>query len=274
MKELALEEIKERALKILIYVHDLCEENHLRYSIYYGTLLGAVRHGGYIPWDDDIDIVMPRNDYDSLINILKNREDYLLLDYQTREHCRYTFAKVVDKETRAKSSQYFGSEDPNFGVFIDIFPLDGVPVNASERLSFWKECETYRLNMLDTLQCSYARSYSLMKGLVKLIARYPRHQKLLSQGNDHFWRERYEDIARRYKFDESKYCGFLETMNNDWGLFPVQWFDEFELINFEGAQVRTISAKKAFLETRYGNYMELPPEKDRITHHPYKFYLK
>lgn len=274
MKELKLDEIKEKALEILMYIHDICEKNQLRYSIYYGTLLGAVRHGGYIPWDDDIDIVMPRNDYDRLIDILKKKDEYLLLDHQTREHCRYTFAKLVDKNTLAKSSQHFGGEDPDFGVFIDIFPLDGVPEDTSERLSFWKECETYRLNILDTLGYTYARSYSIVKSLGKLVVRYPYHKHLLKQGDDVFWRERYETVARRYPFNESKSCGFLETMNHDWGLFPVEWFDEFELVNFEGMQVRSIKAKEAFLKTRYGNYMELPPEKDRVTHHPYKFYAK
>lgn len=272
--ELKLEEIKRIALDILVYVDSVCQKNHLRYSIYYGTLLGAVRHQGFIPWDDDIDIVMPRNDYQSLLNILKKDSHYLLLDNQTRPNYRYTFAKVVDTTTKGKSSQFFGSEDLDYGVFIDIFPMDGVPEEKVERDNFWRECETYRENMLDTMGLAYARANSLVKSIGKLILRYPHHRKLSREGDYYYWRDKYEQSASRYNFDDSKYCGFMETVNNKWGVFPVAWFEEFENINFEGIQVRTIKAKEEFLSTRYGEYMQLPPEEEQITHHPYKFFYK
>lgn len=272
--ELKLEEVKRIALDILAYVDAICQVNNLRYSIYYGTLLGAVRHQGFIPWDDDIDIVMPRNDYQKLLNILEKDERYLLLDQQTRQNYRYTFAKVVDTTTKAKSTQYFGSEDIDYGVFIDIFPMDGVPEEKSEKNKFWQECESYRKKMLDTMGFAYARSNSLFKSIGKLILRYPYHRKLKQQGNYNYWRGKYEKSANRYNFDESKYCGFMETVNNDWGVFPVSWFDEFETIIFEGIKVRTIRAKEEFLSTRYGDYMRLPSKNEQITHHPYKFYYK
>lgn len=97
-KKLSLDQVKETALQLLIYVDRICEENDLKYSLYYGTLLGAVRHKGFIPWDDDIDIVMLRPDYDKLLSILAKDETYLLLDQSTRPDYRYTFAKLVDSK--------------------------------------------------------------------------------------------------------------------------------------------------------------------------------
>lgn len=273
-KEMSLKEVKQTALSILSYIDNICGEHQLRYSIYYGTLLGAVRHEGFIPWDDDIDIVMPRNDYQIFLNIIRNDDRYLLLDYKSRPNYRYTFTKIVDPNTRARSLQYFSEEDSEYGVFIDIFPMDGVPENKVERQKFWQECETYRKNMLDTMGLAYARSNSLLKSIGKLILRYPYHRKLKQQGDCNYWRNKYEQSAERYNFDESKYCGFMETVNNDWGVFPVEWFDEYETITFESVQVKTIKDKEEFLITRYGDYMRLPSKKDRVTHHPYKFYYK
>lgn len=120
-KKLSLDQVKETALQLLIYVDRICEENDLKYSLYYGTLLGAVRHKGFIPWDDDIDIVMLRPDYDKLLSILAKDETYLLLDQSTRPDYRYTFAKLVDSNTYLESTQFYSGEDPELGVFLNIF---------------------------------------------------------------------------------------------------------------------------------------------------------
>ena len=124
-KQLTIEEVKKMNLDILSVVADFCEKNGLRYWLYYGTLIGAIRHNGYIPWDDDIDIAMPRPDYEKFLktfnqtsgSLYKVIEDRISIGYHT------PFAKVHNPETIIESEF---SDEMAFGVFIDIFPFDGV----------------------------------------------------------------------------------------------------------------------------------------------------
>ncbi|HGZ2521548.1 TPA: LicD family protein, partial [Enterococcus faecalis] len=91
MQKLTLNEVQAKAVEILVYIDNICRSNNLHYTLFYGTLIGVERHKGFIPWDDDIDIVMPRPDYELLIKILKNDSNYQLLSFETRKHFRYPF---------------------------------------------------------------------------------------------------------------------------------------------------------------------------------------
>ncbi|MBO0454298.1 MULTISPECIES: LicD family protein [Enterococcus] len=273
-RELTIEEIQKISTKILLYIDEVCRENNLKYSIFYGSLIGVERHKGFIPWDDDIDIVMRRRDYNQLIDILSKKTEYLLLSGKTRKNYRYTFAKLVDKHTYAKTKQLFSGEDKDFGVFVDIFPIDGIPSSSEERELFQEKCESFRLNMMDTIGLSYARSYSKWKAIIKLIVRFPHRRTLMKIGNYDYWRNMYEIETVQYPLEKSEYCGFLEWIHINWGVFPVKWFEEYEDVLFEGHKIMAIKQRDSFLKLRYGNYMCLPPENERFTHHPYKFYLK
>lgn len=276
MQELNMEQVQKNATEILLYVDEICRENNLNYSIYYGSLIGVERHSGFIPWDDDIDIVMLRPDYNKLLTILAQKKDsvFKLLSFETRDTFRYPFAKVVDSRTTVKTKQYCGVEDPDLGVFLDIFPIDGIPDSQKAQAELQTVCENYRLNMMDTLGKGYARSYSLVKSIIKGIVRYPHHRKLLSAGSASFWRDKYQEAAQQYDAVQSSYCGYMEFINREWGVFPTAWFTEFEDVDFEGHKVMAIKERKKFLTLRYGDYMQLPPVEERVTHHPYIFYRK
>lgn len=274
MRKLEIQEVQKINTEILVYIDKICRENSLKYSIFYGSLIGLERHQGFIPWDDDIDVVMPRSDYTKLLEILQYETEYTLLSDKNLEKYRYTFAKLVDKSTIGKSKQYFSGEDKNFGVFVDIFPIDGIPDDAKDQKNFQKVCENFRLNMMDTLGLSYARSYSWWKSFIKLILKFFHHRKLMKQGGYEHWRRLYELETVKYNLETSKYCGFLEWIHINWGVFPVEWFQEYEDVFFEGHKVMAIKQRKLFLSLRYGDYMEMPPENERITHHQYDFYKK
>lgn len=275
MKKLTIADVQKRSLDVLSYIDEICRINDLKYSIFYGSLIGVERHSGFIPWDDDIDIVMLRDDYDQLMKLLSEESSkFKLLSFETSNNYRYPFAKVVDTTTTAKTKQFFGYEDPNFGVFVDIFPIDGIPKTKEEQDEYQLECETYRINMMDTLGLAYARSYSLVKSLGKLFFKLPYHKRLKKIGDDNFWRAKYNEATRRYDIKQSDYCGYLEFININWGVFPTNWFKEFEDVEFEGRKFQAIKNRRDFLTLRYGNYMELPPVEERITHHPYSFYFK
>lgn len=274
MRALTIKEVQEISVNILAYIDDVCRKNDIQYTIYYGSLIGAERHKGYVPWDDDLDIVMTRSNYERLTTLLIDQNEYLFLSPRITKNYRYTYSKLVDKTTKAVSSQYFNSEDENMGVFVDIFPIDGFPDTTEERRKFGDECELYRSNMIFTLNNSYAISHSFLKAMGKRILYYPRYRKLLKKGNANYWRQKYEQLTKKYPVEESKYCGYMEFINEHWGVFPTSWFDEYEDIEFEGHQFMAIKERTKFLELRYGDYMQLPPETERVTHHPYQFYQR
>ncbi|MDT2827537.1 LicD family protein [Enterococcus viikkiensis] len=274
MKRLSARDIQNISVDILVYIDKLCRENSINYSIFYGSLIGVERHKGYIPWDDDLDIVMPRPDYQKLVSLLSKQNDYILLSPEISDNYRYAFAKLVDPSTKAISKQYYGSEDDNLGVYVDIFPIDGFPTNLDERKTFGDLCEQYRANMLMTLNNSYAISRSWMKAHLKRILLYPKYVKTLKKGNSKFWKNKYEEIVASYPFENAEYCGYMEFINEVWGVFPTEWFKHYEEVEFEGHKFLSIKDRDKFLTLRYGDYMQLPPEEERVTHHPYDFYLK
>lgn len=274
MKKLTNEDIQRISVDILVYIDKLCREHNIDYSIFYGSLIGVERHKGYIPWDDDLDIVLTRPNYERLLELLKKQEDYLLLSPENTENYRYAFAKLVDKHTKAVSKQYYNSEDENLGVYVDIFPIDGFPTDLKERKKFGELCELYRANMVFSLNHSYAISRSWLKAKAKRILYYPKYRKLLRQGDYNYWKNKYESLVTKYPFEEAEFCGYMEFINIYWGVFPTDWFKEYEDVEFEGHTFMAIKERDKFLTLRYDNYMELPPEEERVTHHPYDFYFK
>ena len=121
LKKIEIDEMKEYLLGILQEFDKLCQENQMRYSIAYGTLLGAVRHKGFIPWDDDVDVVMPREDYEKLLSIKYKTKKYEVKSYRYSEDYYYEFSKMIDRDTLVLEKYRC---DANMGIFIDIFPMD------------------------------------------------------------------------------------------------------------------------------------------------------
>lgn len=274
MKKMSITEIQKTSIEILAYIDKVCRENDINYSIFYGSLIGVERHRGYIPWDDDLDIVLLRPEYERLLELLAKQQDFLLLSPKTTKNYRYVYSKLVDPYTLAISRQYYNSESDNLGVFVDIFPLDGFPSSLEEREKFGNLCEKYRSNMMFTLNNSYAVSRSWWKAHMKRFLYYPKYKKILKQGDSEYWRNKYESLATKYPVDRSEYCGYLEFVNINWGVFPTEWFKHFENVEFEGYQFRAIKDRDKFLTLRYGDYMKTPPPLEQKTHHPYDFYWK
>ena len=134
-----IKELRSLQMGILDDVDRFCNTHHLRYSLSSGTLIGAVRHGGYIPWDDDIDIYMPREDYERFLASYADQEGrYRVLDPNKESHYYYTFAKVVDQRTRMVEKETKGYE---IGVYIDVFPVDYVTddMKRRQRVFKWKK---------------------------------------------------------------------------------------------------------------------------------------
>ena len=126
MREISIEEAKSIMLEMANFIHKICIENDIKYSLAYGTLIGAVRHNGFIPWDDDFDIFMTRENYEKLIKILKKSDDYYVLDFYEDDYI-FNFAKLCSKRFIGKlTSDDLRPHPKSFGIFIDIFPLDNI----------------------------------------------------------------------------------------------------------------------------------------------------
>lgn len=246
--------------KILDVFSTICKENNLIYSLAYGTLLGAVRHKGFIPWDDDIDIIMPRQDYLKLLNIWDKvaPDNYILVNNQIYPDFTQSFTKIVMNNTTFLQSEFFAKVNYPKGIFIDIFPCDKVPANIIKRkMQFVANC----VNML------YHRGYPSKEGGIigfveKLMLKFPHKLKKIMKMNTGLYVQKWNDCKNLQYISPVTFQGCKK-------LYPSNLFDDFEHIEFNGKKYCCSSAYREFLNICYGNYMELPPLEQRVwKHHP------
>ncbi|MHC6536962.1 LicD family protein [Latilactobacillus sakei] len=272
MQEISVNEEKKLIVEILAYIDRIATQNNIHYSLGGGTLLGAVRHKGFIPWDDDADIMLAREEYEKLISILKEKDEYKLLvnDYNhpntENEWNPSLYAKLVDKRTFGVSCNH---EQEGFGVFVDIFPIDGLPKDKNERESFKKDI----LNAMKIAQESSLKYYWLStsrnKTILKKVYLFPRFLKNRLQGPMKMKLIRINKKMQTYSVAQSELIGWLGTMYDE--AYPKVLFDSYDYIDFEGVKLSVIRNYDLYLKDLYGNYMELPPENKRINHAFYKF---
>ena len=250
MKKLELDEIKKIELGILDYVVDICEKNNLRYFLAYGTLIGAIRHQGFIPWDDDIDIIMPRPDYEKLLDISASipNEKYQVLSSRDKSYF-YGFAKVVDKKTRIVDENV--EKIPELGVWLDVFPYDG---KASKNSFNNKLC--FYLNKLRA--AAVYRKFPKEKGanyLIWMLCRLVGYRPFLKM---------YEFFCKKVPFDASEYVGLISDITD---YHKHNLFSDVIKVKFEGKDYDAPIGYDQVLKTYYGDYMQLPPEEQRVSHH-------
>lgn len=271
--ELTTKELQAVSLEILHTVAEICEAQNLRYALVYGTLIGAIRHNGYIPWDDDVDIMMPRPDYDKLLNYLKEHiHEYPHLEVFNHDEC----PKYPYMITRISDNRYvidMANEKPyGMGVFIDIYPYDGLGETKNEALKY-----AMKGDMLSSLCYQATRKHFAIEtttSIIKKIAKFPVYLYAKMRGKDCF-QEKLEKLARAKDYDSSKYVGCVTWLSGGQkDIFPKEWFDETVIVPFEKYEVRVPKRYDEILRHVYGDYMQLPPENDRIGHHFFKAYEK
>ncbi len=273
MKSLSIKETQAISLEILHTIATICEEQNLRYALIYGTLIGAVRHKGYIPWDDDVDIMMPRPDYNKLLKYLKKHiKEYPHLKVFNREECKdypYMITRISDDRYVIKMA----NEKPfGMGVFIDIYPYDGLGNTKKEAVKYGLKGD--RLSSLCYQATRQHFAIETTTSLVRKVIKLPVFLFAKSCGKDYF-QNKLEKLANVKPYDKSEYVGCVIWLS--WGekdIFPRKWFDETIMMKFDKYEFRVPKYYDKVLRHEYGDYMKLPPEKDRIGHHFFKVYKK
>jgi len=257
-------QLKAHLLDMLRWFHTLCVDNNLRYYALGGTMLGAVRHGGFIPWDDDVDVGMPRSDYERLESIVKQvKQDRYILETprSTAKDFNYCFTKLYDANTTLVENTRYRIKR---GLYIDIFPLDGMGNNLSEsKKHFAKINRRFSFFLARTTGIRKGRS-PLKNAAVILSQAIPdfclNDKKLLAS---------VERVSREKDFDQCVYGG------NPYGawrykeIMPTAVMGIPTLYKFEDMKIYGAERPDEYLTNLYGDWRKLPPMDKRVSHHDY-----
>ncbi len=271
MRKMEMRDVQMVALDILKTIANVCEENNFKYTLAFGTLIGAIRHKGFIPWDDDVDIMMPRNDYEKLLEFLiKNPIDnFKVFNHKYVQDYPLGISRVCDMRYKIEEkSDRKSKRNCDMGIFIDIYPLDGLADTYEDAKLAFSYTDKARANLLRIKdQTTPALTFSLDS------LRYMLSGILLKFKGVKGVQKELEKRARRFSFDECKYVG---VPNWNWAqiVFQRDWFNEFKRVQFEDGEFNVISNYDAMLREEYGDYMKLPPVEKRIYHHQYIAYKR
>jgi lipopolysaccharide cholinephosphotransferase len=265
MEELTLREIQKNSLQVLLKFKEICEENNFTYYLAYGTLIGAVRHNGFIPWDDDIDVWMPRRDYEKFIQYCIDNEEnvkpFELKHYRTCKEYIYAIARLSDSRYKIN---YKNAKDYGLGLFIDIYPLDGINPNDKKFLR--------RLEISEKFIWSCGTNHFVpTKKIIRTILKFP-YYLLTRMVNLNKLLKKQDLLAQKYDFESSEY--FTCTVWESKEVYKKSDINNVLIREFEGEQMPIPVGYDEILKCKYGNYMKLPPEKERIAHHFYEAYRR
>lgn len=261
MQEISSEECKKIQLKILINVARFCDENNIRYSLAYGTLIGAVRHKGFIPWDDDIDIIMMRNEYERFVATYKD-DSFILVQGEHQQN--HLHVRVADNDTRIVSNK--GTRDVFYknGVWIDVFPIDKVPDNDNKYKSFMRKI--YFLCKLQLIaevggkgrKLSYKIPFDIFQFFLKPLGPF-------------FGKKAMKEMTK-YNHSDSNTVANVSLWYLHYPSFRINIMTEFTELEFEGSLFHSISNFDEYLKGIYGDYMTPPPANMRRHRHDYIAY--
>lgn len=259
MNEIGIQELRKIQLEILKRTAEFCDQNSIRYFLCGGTLLGAIRHQGYIPWDDDIDIMLPRPDYERLISEFEI-DGLEICTYRQTKNYLWPFVKISDPNTRLLSA---GKIIDNIGVNIDAFPIDGFPTDSKKLnlqirkiahlrtiYNYWRWNQPILNNNLGwkpKLEILFTKGIKLFFSFEKLLAYIDR-------------------MGGKYKFNNSEKAGIAIWGYGIKEVCPQKVFTEKTDVLFENIYFSAPKDYHTYLCCVYGDYMKLPPEEERQIH--------
>ncbi len=257
MRELNIDEIKVLLLQNMDYINDLCKKHNIQYSLCGGTLLGAIRHQGFIPWDDDIDIMMTRDNYARFLNLFEDKTGRYKIVSWEKDTFPGAWAKVYDMFTKLDNTNYFLS--------VDIFPMDWCGnFKLLAQFYMWLSKQQKRILDYASLESEndVAPGYKLLRTWLYRYAKRKGYERCKEERNRFL-----EILKAKHK---TKYMASFCLSHT---IFKASLFDEIILANFEGRKYPIIKEYDSMLTTAYGDYMTLPPENERIPTHINHCYL-
>ncbi|MCR5832939.1 MAG: LicD family protein [Candidatus Saccharibacteria bacterium] len=258
------DDIKNKLVEIFRYFNDVCRKHDIKYSLDGGSLIGAIRHKGIIPWDDDIDVGLNRKEYLKLVEAIKKEpnENFKLL-LPGNQGYPYPFAKLVAADTAVEEVGF--KRIPDYGVFLDIFVYHNLPNNPIRRIVFWQHIRFLKNGIWAQRKNGPFSSFYGQAKVAYLISRIfhincvksyiKKYEKLPDKPTKkmcHNW----PGYSRKKEFQNSKN------------------FNEYIDVEFEGIKAMAIKNYDSVLKRMYGNYMELPPKEKRVSNHNFKAYYK
>ncbi|CDC41190.1 licD1 protein [Firmicutes bacterium CAG:449] len=259
-KKLSNEEVKKELMKMLVYLDDFCKKNNIEYSIFYGTLLGSIRHNGFIPWDDDIDVVMTYDNYMKFKKSFVDNKEYSLFYYGKQKDYFYPYMKLNNNKTRLFENHTYGID--GYGITLDIFPF--VKINQ-------KECKKINKKVIVHKKLAYCRFATIpldghenfinkiRKTFFFIISRFYSKKKLC-------------EIAEKQIYNQTDecniwYCPCSKT------IFNKNIFEKYSMKNFEGSLFKAVYDSDYVLKELYGDYRKLPPLNKRTSHGVEAYYV-
>ena len=262
LREDDLQIIRRLQLDIAIEVKRICDKHNINYTLIGGTLIGAVRHQGFIPWDDDLDIAMQHSDYAKFLKCAAQELDdkYEIVNLETNEKCVLIFTKIMIKNTVMLETHYKDT-DISWGVFIDIFPMDNIADNKLKRIVQVSKCYFWQKQIM--LKGGYDFKNERVKNWVyKFLQRviFSKKERLIKG---------YRKNELKYNATTTKYVAvfFGDYTRPFREKLPADMFDEYTTLEFEGVEFSVIKEYEKYLKRNYGDYMSLPPVEDRVPAH-------
>lgn len=262
MKQIDLEIIKKLQVEMLKYINEICKKNNIDYFLIGGSLIGAIRHNGFIPWDDDIDIALTYKNYKRLCDAIKkdNNSRYELLNHEIQEDYFYPFGKIVDTKTVLNEKNY--KKIKNYGVYVDIFSYYNLPNDKKKRIKQYKRIKNLQRQIFYwSLKNPYNSSIikNILKIPVVIYSKLKGINKILKQ---------YNNILLKYNNEKCEY------IISNWPLYKMNCeiqknitIKDVEEHQFEDMKALIPKQYDEFLKTTFGDYMKLPPKEKRIVRH-------
>ena len=258
-------EIQQMELGIMEYIHEVCQKIGVKYFLAYGSLIGAVRHNGFIPWDDDMDICMLRDDYEKLQDYMIAHPDerYELMSYKNNVNYVYPFMKVQDNHT------YLVEEDvridSDMGIYVDIFPVDGYEDDQAFKDKMTKIIKKRQLSCYTFKGISNTKSVvnSIIRYVSVIIFYFTKTNKYVSQ---------IDELAKSRKVDDYELVDYLIYKDMHKPVWKREWLEQTITGVFEGKEFMIPKNYHEILTSDYGDYMQLPPVDQRVSHHDFKLW--